>query len=110
MNDQTEEQLDRLTWVGWLLIAVHGGVFAVLAPILLFVVCPAALEAGGRVTRLAVTGTVMGCGYPCFLFSKWLLEKWGIIVLRPPANSHHGQQPLTEILGAPVQTSEQPPG
>jgi hypothetical protein len=43
----------------------------------------------------------MGCGYPCFLFSKWLLEKWGIIVLRPPTNSHHGRQPLTEILGAP---------
>jgi hypothetical protein len=30
MNEQTEDQLDRLTWVGWLLIAVHGGVFAVL--------------------------------------------------------------------------------
>jgi hypothetical protein len=93
MNDQTEEQLDRLTWVGWLLIAVHGGVFAILAPLLLFVVCPAALQAGGRVTRWAITGTIMICGYPCFLFSKWLLEKWGIIVLRPPANSLRRQEP-----------------
>jgi hypothetical protein len=57
-----------------------------LAPLLLMLVCPAALEAGGRVTRWAVTGTVMGCGYPCFLLSKWLLERWGIIVLRPPGS------------------------
>ena len=83
MNDENEEQLDRLTMVGWLLIAVHGGVFAVLAPLLLFTFFPSVLEVGGRVTRYAIVGTHMICGYPCFLLSKWLLEKSGITVLRP---------------------------
>ena len=83
MYDRSEEQLDRLTLVGWVLIAVHCAVFAVLGPIVLFEFCPAVLEVGGRTTRYAMTATVMILGGGSFFSCKWVLEKFGVTILRP---------------------------
>ena len=94
MNDTTEEQLNRLTVAGWLLIAVHCAVFAVLGPMVLFVFCPAVLEVGGRTTRYAMTATVMILGFASFFSCKWTLEKLGVTILRPRPPCSGGCQEL----------------
>ena len=84
MRDGREELLDRLTLVGWLLIILNGAAFCVLAPLFLFYVWPDLLQAGGRATRYAMVATFMAGGLPSFLLCKWLVEKCGVTVLKPP--------------------------
>jgi hypothetical protein len=79
MNCQGEEQLNRLTLTGWLLIVVHAAVFAVVGPMLAVNFLPPAL-----ITRRTLVITIMASGGGCFLLCKSLLEKWGVTVIRPP--------------------------
>jgi hypothetical protein len=92
MKETTEQQLERLTVAGWLLIAVHCAVFAVLGPLVLFEFCPAVLEVGGRITRYAMTATVLILGGASFFSWKWVLEKLGVTILRPRPPCSRGCQ------------------
>jgi len=83
MKESTETLLDRLTLAGWLLLVVHMGIFALLAPVLLFYLWPGLLQVGGRVTGYSLVGTALVTGGACFFAMKWLLEKCGITILRP---------------------------
>jgi hypothetical protein len=76
--------IDRLTLTGWVLLVILCGIFTVLVPVLLFNVYPAALQVGGRTTRYAIIATFMALGVPTFLLCKWVLEKLGIAIARPP--------------------------
>ena len=78
MNCQTEDQLDRVTWIGWLLIVVHAAIFAVVGPILAINFVPPAL-----LTPRTLLITILASGGGSFLFCKWLLEKRGVVVIRP---------------------------
>ncbi len=85
MRDGREELLERLTLVGWLIVILNGAAFCVLAPLFLFAVWPEVLRVGGQTTRYVMVAAFMAGGLPSFLLCKWLLEKCGVTVLRPPA-------------------------
>jgi hypothetical protein len=84
MSCQSEDQLDRLTLTGWALIVVHAAVFAVVGPLLVVNFLPAALIAGAGMSRRTMTAAIMISGGASFLLCKWLLQKCGITVIRPP--------------------------
>jgi hypothetical protein len=71
-------------------------VFTVVAPLILVNVWPAVLQGGGRSAGYAMVGTFLLFGGASFFACKWVLEKFGVTVLRAPApplpcESRHGR-------------------
>jgi hypothetical protein len=93
MKDSTESLLERLTLAGWLLLIVHMGIFALLAPILLFYLCPTLLQIGGRATGYSLAVIAMFTGGLSFLGAKWLFERLGVTILRPTPPSCADRSP-----------------
>jgi hypothetical protein len=75
--------VERFTLMGWFVFVVNMATCCVVVPIVLLNVCPAVLEAGGRIQRYAIVAGFLIIGGAGFYTSGWLLEKIGIVVQRP---------------------------
>lgn len=81
MSDCREELLNRLTWVGWLLLIVDAFGVAILAPLVLARQFPDLFTLAASSRRLMGLIWVAAVG-AFFALGKVLLERCGIVVLR----------------------------
>jgi hypothetical protein len=83
MNENSEKELNRLTLVGWIILAANMLMCIVVVPLVIINVWPGVFELRGRVERYAMVGGFLVIGGAGFFACKWLLEMCGVTVVRP---------------------------
>jgi hypothetical protein len=84
MNEQSERDLNRLTLVGWIVLVANMLMCIVVVPLIVVNLWPGVFELGGRIERYAMVAGFLLIGGAGFFACKWLLERFGITVVRPP--------------------------
>jgi hypothetical protein len=84
MHEQIEKDLNRLTLVGWGVLVANMLMCIVVVPLIIVNVWPGVFELRGRSERWAMAAGFLLVGGAGFFAWKWLLERFGITVVRPP--------------------------
>jgi hypothetical protein len=86
MSNCRDEFQNRLTLAGWLLLAAAGMAAAALASVLVVQFFPTVFATPLK-ARYVMGGTWIVLVAGLFAAGKWVLEQFGVTVLRPPATA-----------------------